>query len=456
MKKQLLIVEDEFIEANNLQRILKRAGYGVLGISMSVPEALSQIRETRPDLVLLDIFLRGPQTGIHLAQTLKDMSIPFIYLSANSDSEILTQAKKTEPYGFLVKPFRDKDVLVMLDIAFHLHQQRLEISGLQQKTKSLPVSGKFDLGQIVGKSPQITRVLHLCKVVAPADTTVLILGENGTGKEGIVNAIHALSPRYNRPLIKLNCTTLPAALVESELFGHEKGAFTGALERRIGKFEQADGGTLFLDEIGEMPADLQVKLLRVLQEKEIERVGGKGSIKVDVRVITATNRNLEKEVAEGRFRMDLYYRLNVFPVVLPPLRDRAEDIPILIEHFISRFNEKMGKSIEGLAPKVHAALNTYHWPGNIRELEHMIERMVLLAEKNLIDSVELLGSFQTHAKPLMDDKLLTMEENDIEHIKRVLRASGGKLAGPRGAAEMLGVPYSTLASKIKRLGINID
>jgi transcriptional regulator with GAF, ATPase, and Fis domain len=219
---------------------------------------------------------------------------------------------------------------------------------------------------IIGKSPNMLKVFELVKEVGPLDTSVLILGESGTGKEGIATNIHRLSPRRNKPFVKLNCAALPPNLVESELFGHERGAFTGAFDRRIGKFEQADGGTLFLDEVGEMPASLQVKLLRVLQEREIERLGGKETIKVNVRIIAATNANLEKGIAEGRFRLDLYYRLNVFPVVLPPLRSRKEDIPLLTDHFIRMYASKTNRKTEGIARDALSRLMDYAWPGNVR------------------------------------------------------------------------------------------
>ncbi|QTE47118.1 sigma-54-dependent Fis family transcriptional regulator [Mucilaginibacter rubeus] len=307
---------------------------------------------------------------------------------------------------------------------------------------------------IIGSSHLLLNVFDNVQQVAPADSSVLILGESGTGKERIAERIHYLSPRKSKPFIKVNCAALPATLIDSELFGHEKGSFTGAFERKIGRFEQAHTGTLFLDEIGEIPLELQVKLLRVLQEKEIERIGGRTTIKTDVRIIAATNRNLEMEVAEGRFRLDLYYRLNVFPIVMPPLRERKEDIPALAHHFLIIYSRKTGKAIKGLSEKVLESMQTYRWPGNIRELENLIERSVLLAKSDFIDTIAL--PFQTE-QPAMsfiaNANVQTMKENEKTHILRALNECGWKIWGPGGAARLLNLPPTTLNSKMKKLGI---
>ena len=391
MKEKILIVEDQFIEANNLQEMLENEGYSVLGIARSVKSALSQIEKSTPDWVLLDIYLKGELTGIDLAYSLRNMGIPFVYLSANSDRQTLEAAKATNPFGFLVKPFREKDVLVMLEIAKATHQNRSELKRLETPRNinaQKPNIGATVFGQIIGKSEQLVNLLKKVQLVASTDTTVLILGESGTGKERIAESIHELSDRKNKPLIKVNCSALPSNLVESILFGHEKGAFTDANEKRIGKFELANDSTIFLDEIGEMPLDLQSKLLRVLQEREIERIGNNFPQKINVRVIAATNRNLQQEVAAGRFRMDLYYRLNVFPLEVPALRDRRDDIPILTEHFIQLNREKHRKPILGITNSCQTKLNTYHWPGNIRELEHVIERNILLCKGSFLDHLE--------------------------------------------------------------------
>jgi formate hydrogenlyase transcriptional activator len=307
---------------------------------------------------------------------------------------------------------------------------------------------------IIGESPLIKRTFKLVSQVAPSDSTVLILGETGTGKELIARAIHNDSPRKNKLMVKVNCAALPPNLIESELFGHERGSFTGATEQRVGKFELANNSTLFLDEIGEMPLDLQVKLLRVLQEKEIERVGGKKTIKVDVRIVAATNRNLEKEVAEGRFRSDLYYRLNIFPISLPPLRDRREDIPLLAAYFIQRFAKKAGRQITTFSNRALQEMIQYSWPGNIRELEHLIERSVLLSSGDTIKQIHL-PSTQPVAQTTGPEELVlkTIDENERDHILKILKFCAGKIAGDGGAAQILDVPPGTLYSKLKRLGV---
>ncbi|HKG08861.1 MAG TPA: sigma-54 dependent transcriptional regulator [Pedobacter sp.] len=452
MKTRILIVEDEFIEANNLQMILERNGYHVCTIANAYGLALEIIKNERPNLVLLDIYLKGKQTGIDLAKVLKEKNIGFVYLSANSNKDIFTAATRTEPYGFLVKPFRERDVLAALGIAHYLQEQKLAI--LHQETKVGRSKELTHFDGIIGKSPGLMKVLEHIRIVSPTETSVLITGESGTGKERIVECIHEHSPRRSKPLIKVNCAALPATLIESELFGFEKGAFSGAMDRRIGKFEQAQGGTIFLDEIGELALDLQSKLLRVLQEKEIERIGGTGTIKIDVRFVAATNRNLEKEVAEGRFRMDLFYRLNVFPIELPPLRERKEDILLLAEHFRNYYSKRNNRPVTSISERATESLMRYSWPGNIRELEHMIERCVLLCKGETIQDVYLqdhqVAVSSSREKP---KSFKTIKEVEIEHIIATLRACNGKISGPGGAAEILDLPYSTLTSRIKKYGI---
>jgi DNA-binding NtrC family response regulator len=617
MNKKVLIVEDQFVEANDLQLILGKAGYEVCGIARSVPIAQEIIKKEKPGLVLLDIFLKGKQTGIDLAKQLNEDNIAFVYLSANSNEEVLNAAKATQPYGFLVKPFREKDLLIMLEIARYRHEHTTEsivrngnilnekLSAIINNTESLEnkllticrtlqsyisfdyltvgfntltntsssaisflrigfdeyqkigiselstishlkandiialvntaelhqllsdtfrmrsctswrlhlsngemfvisfysrnantygtdYAGLFNYLQntmtnviesifnkeklskknisyqshssevaaptqrfdgIIGNSPLLLNVFDLIIQVAPSDTSVLILGESGTGKERIADCIHNHSPRKNKPFIKVNCAALPATLIESELFGHEKGSFTGAIDKRIGKFEQANGGTIFLDEIGEMPVDLQVKLLRVLQEREIEPIGSRSSIKINVRVIAATNRNLEKEVADRRFRLDLYYRLNVFPIELPSLCERIEDIPELAQHFINLYNRKSGKRITGISDKALKNMMAYDWPGNIRELEHIIERNVLLAKGSVIEDIAIPSSQKRELTRKEDTLLKTIYENERDHIINVLKKCNGRIWGQGGAAEVLNVPPSTLKSKMKKLGI---
>jgi formate hydrogenlyase transcriptional activator len=313
----------------------------------------------------------------------------------------------------------------------------------------------YDFAEIVGDCPSIQQIFRLIQQVASANSTVLILGKTGTGKELVARAIHTHSPRKSKVMVKVNCAALPAHLIESELFGHERGSFTGAIERRLGKFELANGGTLFLDEIGEMPPDLQVKLLRALQESEIERIGGKGPIKLDVRIIAATNRDLEKEVAEGRFRSDLYYRLNIFPIVLPELKDRKEDIPLLVSHFIHRLAGKTGRKIKGISDGALQDMLLYDWPGNIRELEHLIERSMLLSDCDVLKQIQLPGPKCVTRVPVGKNEFIVrrIEENEKEYIMNMLQYCQGRVGGSHGAAELMGIPCSTLFSKMKKLGI---
>lgn len=456
MKKKILIVEDQFIEANNLQIILEKAGYSVCTIARSVPVALEVVETEKPDMVLVDIFLQGNLTGIDLARKLREKDIAFIFLSANSNKKTLDEAKVTRPYGFLVKPFREKDILVTLDIAWYLHEQYLASILIRDEVSKQPSNRTRapEFRTMIGHSKPFQSLLENVLMVARSETSVLLLGESGTGKEKIAECIHALSSKKTSAFVKVNCAALPATLIESELFGHERGAFTGAHEKRIGKFEQANGGTIFLDEIGEIPPEIQVKLLRVLQEKEIERIGGRDTLKIDVRIIAATNRNLEKEIAEGRFRMDLYYRLNVFPIILPPLRERKEDIPLLAIHFMHQYSRRTGKRITDITAEALEKLMLYDWPGNIRELENVIERSVLLAPEAIITDILLPHHFKkTIALTANTETVKTIEENERDHIISVLKKCGGKISGEGGAAELLNIHVSTLNSKIRKLGI---
>jgi formate hydrogenlyase transcriptional activator len=322
---------------------------------------------------------------------------------------------------------------------------------LQEEIKSV-----HNFEEIVGAGPALTAVLNNVRRVAATDASVLIQGESGTGKELIARAIHSAGKRRDKPLIKINCAALPSGLVESELFGHEKGAFTGAIGKRIGRFELADGGTIFLDEIGEVPLDIQVKLLRVLQEREFDRVGGTAPIKVDVRVIAATNRNLLQAVAEKTFRDDLYYRLNVFPLMTPPLRERIEDIPLLVSYLINKFSKKMDKRVEGVSPKTLRLLQTYHWPGNIRELENVIERALILSDDPIleIDSGLLPGTTEPVPQGYQQIGGASLEAVEREHIAAVLERTQWIIEGDKGAAQILGMHPSTLRYRIKKLGLS--
>jgi transcriptional regulator with GAF, ATPase, and Fis domain len=311
---------------------------------------------------------------------------------------------------------------------------------------------------IVGESPALRAVLRKVQQVAPVETTVLLTGETGTGKELIARALHQGSPRRDRPLIKVNCGAIPQGVVESELFGHEKGAFTGALQRRTGRFELADQGTLFMDEVVELPLDTQVKLLRVLQEHEFERVGSQRTQQVDVRLVAATNRDLENEVAAQRFRADLYYRLNVFPIRVPPLRERPSDIPLLVKHFLAQFQRKLAKPLKAVAPESLARLERYAWPGNIRELQNVLERACVLSPEPIVEILDELGPVNgagaaTAGPVVPHDGIVTLEESERIHIRRALASTSGRVDGADGAAALLGINPSTLRSRMKKLGI---
>lgn len=655
----VLIVEDEYIIANDLELILHQAGYPVLGVADSVPEARALLAGQRPDMVLLDIYLQGSETGIDLAQELEELGIPFIYISANDNKSVLEAVKATQPSGYIVKPFRAKDILTTLEISRYRHAHSVEAKLRDEKalqialTEALAAPGRWDdkllqaakllqaylpfdllivrgqpagaaschhfyrvgfeeyqtpgladlppltslpveqlrelqaspvppaagrypdaaassFGQvdpygqvlaqalrlpsalvmplrvgaaasfvltflsrkpdtylprhlallerleqpvglmlayalafeeaaqlseqlqreqthlqpaaaasvgyagIIGRSPALLHVFQQLNQVAPTDATVLVLGESGTGKELIAKAIHDNSARTGKPLIKLNCAALPATLIESELFGHEKGAFTGALERRVGKFELAQGGTIFLDEIGELPLELQAKLLRVLQEKEIERLGGRAPISIDVRIVAATNRDLEKEVAAGRFRMDLYFRLATFPVTLPALRERPADIPLLAQHFVHRAAKRMGKPLPSLGEPLLAELSGYAWPGNIRELENVLEQAVILHDgRSPLALGRSLGSSLFGSLPLAPatpsspvppalpnpapgyphDLRQSQQHAEREHILAALRQTNGRIRGSGGAAELLNLKPTTLEYRMEKLGI---
>jgi formate hydrogenlyase transcriptional activator len=323
--------------------------------------------------------------------------------------------------------------------------------------------------EIVGSSKPIRHVVKQVEKVAPSDSTVLILGETGTGKELIARALHRRSKRANRVFVRVNCAAIPQSLIASELFGHEKGAFTGALQRRLGRFEAADGGTLFLDEIGELPIETQIALLRVLQEREFERVGSNHPVKVDVRLIAATNRDLPSAVAAGTFREDLFYRLNVFPIGVPPLRERAEDIPLLVEYFVSRFAQSSGKNIRQIGKDTLEKLKTYDWPGNIRELQNVVERAVIVSEaetfvvdeswlsvnpRKTVSAASPPAGHESGTSRREYDGLAELAEREVEMIEAALAETHGRISGPSGAAAKLGIPRQTLESKIKRLGID--
>lgn len=349
-------------------------------------------------------------------------------------------------------------ILILRDIKERQARQQAEAECRALRSINLylqeEVLASRDGEELVGNSPGLHRAMALARQVADTDATVLITGETGTGKELVARAIHNHSARKDKTLVKLNCATIPENLAESELFGHEKGAFTGAIARKLGRFELANGGTLFLDEIGELPLEMQAKLLRVLQEGEFERVGGTQTLRCDVRVVAATHRDLAQFSLQGKFRADLYYRLNVFPINLPPLRERKEDIPFLVKHFIDKYAAKFGKRIETIPERMMADMQAYFWPGNIRELQHIIERAVILTKGSQLASVECVsmavagGGQSSSSAPIA-----TLDEAERAHILKALEATSWRIAGNQGAAKILGVPSTTLRSRMEKLGI---
>jgi formate hydrogenlyase transcriptional activator len=436
-------LESRFISANRAaMRILgitPEQVPGMVGISL-VPDTPDAQRRVQEAFASID---QGMDTGgVVLELRRKDNGKP-IWIQWWS---------RPDPSGeFTRTMFIDITEKVLME----QEQTRLQAQN-QYLREEINASNNFE--DIVGRSPAIQTLLNNVRRVAATDASVLIQGESGTGKELIARAIHSASKRSGNPLIKVNCAALPSGLIESELFGHEKGAFTGAIAKRIGRFELADGGTIFLDEIGEVPLDVQVKLLRVLQEREFERVGGQAPIKVDVRVIAATNRNLLQEVAEKNFREDLYYRLNVFPLTTPPLRDRIDDVPLLVNFLIDKYAMKIGKKITGITGQSLQRLQTYRWPGNIRELENVIERAVILADGAMIEiEADLLtgrsGSNVEPSKRSMTQSDASFEAISRQHILTVLEQCKWVIEGANGAANILNMQPSTLRYRMKKLGI---
>lgn len=422
-------------------------------INQDTPSApLAQVRRFKPLLLptsAQELCARYQISTLVQFQMLIDSNHLTITLGGRAHQE-----KALSASGFL------EQIVPQLYLALH---NQLTWSKVQALQKRLQMENRILLDeiaspttptQIIGQGPAFRKTLSRARLVAGSDTTVLLLGETGTGKEVIARFLHDTSPRHTKPLVKVNCAALPAQLIESELFGHEKGAFTGAIERRLGKFELAQGGTLFLDEIGELPLESQAKLLRVLQEKEFERIGGHQTLPADVRVIAATNRDLAEEARRGTFRSDLYYRLSVFPLSLPPLRERPEDIPLLADVFLRRAAKKLGRTLRPLEPSELALLTTYSWPGNIRELEHVMENAAILAKESVPNLRDFrILSTNTPLYPTEEETLQPFEEHLREYLLKALRQCKGRIGGPQGAATLLGLHEKTLSSKMRKLGI---
>jgi DNA-binding NtrC family response regulator len=440
-KAFVFVVDDDSSVQESLKNLIRSAGFNVQTFS-SAQEFLASRRPKTPSCLVLDLQLPG-LSGLDLQQELAKagVQIPIIFLTGHGDIPTSVRAMKAGALEFLTKPVNDDDLLDAI-------QQAIARDRAWQAQGDTRL---HNFGEIVGTSAALAAVLKQVEVVAPTESTVLILGETGTGKELIARAIHTISSRSNRPFVKLNCAAIPSGLLESELFGHEKGAFTGAVAQRIGRFELADGGTLFLDEVGDITLELQSKLLRVLQEQEFERLGSTRTLRVDVRLVAATNRNLEQMVGEKQFREDLYFRLNVFPIRIPPLRERTRDIPLLVRHYVDTYAQRMNKRIETITEETMAALCRYSWPGNIRELQNFIERAVILTPGSVLQiPIEALKT----SAPVVSSTSGTLEDLEREHILQVLRETRSVIGGPKGAAARLGLKRTTLLSKMERLGIS--
>jgi DNA-binding NtrC family response regulator len=461
---QVYVVDDDLSVRDGVGRLIRSAGLKAQAFA-SAQEFLSNWPSEALSCLVLDVQLPGI-SGLDLQQELRsrDAQIPIVFMTGYGDIPTSVRAMKAGAIEFLTKPFRDEDLLNAVNQAIERGRQLDESKNKPAEDQSYPedeLRSKVRFSEFVGKSAALRQVLQEVELVAPSDATVLILGETGTGKELIARAVHERSRRREKPLIRVNCTSIPKELFESEFFGHTKGAFTGAIRDRAGRFEAAAGGTLFLDEVGEIPLQLQSKLLRVLQEKSYERVGEEKTRPTDVRIVAATNRDLEKEVAAGRFREDLYYRLNVFPVKVAPLRERKEDITLLATHFVELSAKELGWPKPRLTRAGIETLQNYDWPGNIRELRNVIERAVILARGGALEfdlpgngsnpaSFERMDVNQTEPEYLTEPEIRRRER---ENLFVVLQKAGWKIKGADGAAELLGIKPSTLISRIAKMGL---
>ncbi len=444
-KERVLIVDDEVNARQALKTILSEEGFEIAEASDG-EEALQRLAEFAPAAVLTDV--RMPKMdGLTFLRKAREggSDATFVVMTAFGSIEMAVEAMAAGAESYLVKPLDVKAVMVVLEKA--LEKRRLHKDTEQLRAR---VRERFSFPNIVGDSPELQAVFEVVKQAAPTKATVLILGESGTGKELVAQALHEESPRKDKPFVKVNCAALSESLLESELFGHEKGSFTGAIGRKEGRFELADGGTLFLDEIGEISASLQIKLLRVLQTREFERVGGTQTVKVDVRLVAATNKDLAAEVKAGRFREDLYYRLNVVAVTLPSLRQRKGDIPALVSHFIEKYARSYGKTVKGLAPGTLNALLAHSWPGNVRELENAVERAVVLTKGAELTADDLPPTLRgPRPKDVAGGSLIpgaTMAEIEREAILRTMEMVGGSTSR---AAEVLGISVRKIQYRLK-------
>ncbi|OFW53833.1 MAG: Fis family transcriptional regulator [Actinobacteria bacterium RBG_13_35_12] len=465
-KANILIIDDEVDLCQSLLELLEEEEYQVF-IAHSGKEGLIKVQENLPDLVLLDIKM----TGIDGIETLKritaiDKNISVIMLTAYQTVETAVKAMKLGAYDYISKPFNFEELKIIIKRALQAHDLSQEVVSLRQQLRD-----KFSFKNIIGKGDKIKEVLYKIEKVAPTNATVLIRGDSGSGKELIAKNIHQYSPRRDKPFIAVDCASIPETLIESELFGHTKGAFTGAIAKRIGKFELAQSGTLFLDEIGNLPVSIQAKLLRALQEGEINRIGEKYPIKIDVRMIIASNTNLEEDIKRGTFREDLYYRINVFSILLPTLKERKEDIPLLALHFLNQFNPILGKNIKHISEESMKLLINYFWPGNVRELQNVIQQGMIMAEDIILPEhlpfhikENLVGADLVSARTEEGERIKLAEGISLkEMINRFSKDSERRIIlevlkrtywNKTKAAKLLKINYKTLYLKIKEYNLH--
>ncbi len=444
---RVLIVEDEENARRGYEALLQRWGLDVLGVP-SAEDALARFSDYHPSVLIADVELPGID-GLTLLERLGDelASVPAIIITGKGSEERAVAAIESGAFWYIEKPLKGAVLRALLNRALGKVHDQQQVAALRRQLRE---AGR--IGELVGAAKPMQDVMRLVEQVAPSSASVLITGETGTGKEILARTLHQLSPRADRPFVAINCSAIPESLMESEIFGHERGAFTGAAERRIGCFELADGGTLLLDEIGEMPPPTQAKLLRVLEDRKVRRLGSKSETPVDVRVLAATNKDPEQAVAHGLLRQDLYFRLNVFHINLPPLRDRKEDIAPLVEHILRDLNAKHSRQVRGINSEVNELFHSYTWPGNVRELRNVLERAVIVCDRELIGRAHLPSDFgRTHAAAASELSSLrfpvgtTVDAMERELIMQTLAATNNKTR----AAELLGISLKTLHNKLK-------
>jgi len=448
--ERILVVDDEEQMRDLLVKVLERKGYQV-SVCGNGADALAFLEREPADLVVTDVRMPG-LSGMEALRAIKELNpdIVVIIMTAFGSIDQAVQAVKEGAYDYINKPFKIDEMLLTIEKALEERRLRHEVSTLRQELRT-----RYHFENLIGKSRAMQEIFGLIEQVAGSRSTVMVYGKSGTGKELVAKAIHYNSPRSTRAFVAVNCAAIPAELLESELFGHEKGSFTGAIATKVGKFELATGGSLFLDEVGSMRLDLQAKILRALQEREVERVGGTRIIKIDVRVIAATNRDLKKAVEEGTFREDLYYRLNVVPITLPDLKDRQEDIPLLANHFVQKFAQESNPAIREISKEAMAVLMSHAWPGNVRELENVIERAVTLGHGPAVLSADLPPHLAGGANPLERalTREATLEDLERDYIAMILQRTKGHQIR---AATILGIDRRTLYRKIRRYGLKLN